>query len=102
MPSQPCARGGFRVPGGRALILPAIAPDGKTYLSTAQAAQAAGVQPPAVRRWVRVGYLEPVATDARGRALYEFDAVMGAEKLARDAAVRTSGTAKRATRARRA
>jgi len=80
------------------MILPAAAPDGKTYLSTSQAAEAAGVQPPAVRRWVRIGYLDPVARDEHGRSLYEFSAVMDAEKMARDAAVRTSGTAKRATR----
>ena len=79
-------------------MLPDESPDGETYLTVTQAAMIAGVKPPAVRRWVKVGYLTPAAKDGRGRALYTFAAVTKAEKAARDAAIRTSGTAKRVQR----
>jgi DNA-binding transcriptional MerR regulator len=80
------------------VLLPDESSDGEIYLTAAEAAAVAGVKPPAVRRWVRIGYLTPAAKDPRGRALYTFAAVTRAEKLARDAAIRTSGTTKRVRR----
>ena len=77
--------------GGARMLLPDPAPDGCIYLTTAQAAQVTGRKPPAIRRWVRIGYLPEAAP-----GLYEFSAVTRAEKLARDAAIRTSGTDVRA------
>lgn len=73
------------------MLLPDPAPDGEIYVTTAQAAAAMGRRPPAVRRWVRIGYLAEAAP-----GLYAFSAVCAAEKRARDAAVRTSGTDARA------
>jgi len=70
--------------GGARVLLPDAAPDGEVYLTTAQAAEAMGVKPPAVRRWVRIGYLPETAP-----GVYAFSAVTAAEKLARDAAART-------------
>lgn len=83
---------------GVLVLLPDESPDGETYLTTAQAAAIAGVKPPAIRRWVRIGYLTPAAKDHHGRAVYTFAAVTRAEKQARDAAIRTSGTTKRVQR----
>ncbi|HEV2255383.1 MAG TPA: hypothetical protein VGS06_19555 [Streptosporangiaceae bacterium] len=73
------------------MLLPDPAPDGEIYLTTAQAAQAMGRKPPAIRRWVRIGYLPEAAP-----GLYAFSAVAAAEKRAREAAIRTSGTDARA------
>lgn len=101
MPSCLPGAGAFPCPGVR-MLLPDRAPDGRVYLTVRQAAEAAGVKPPAVRRWERLGYLTRVATDSRGHAIHELSAVLGAEKLARDAAVRTSGCDKRARRSREA
>lgn len=73
--------------GVRAVLLPDPAQDGEIYLTTAQAAAAMGRKPPAIRRWVRIGYLAEAAP-----GLYRFSDVTAAEKRARDAAIRTSGT----------
>ena len=73
------------------MLLPEPAPDGQIYVSTAQAAAAMGRKPPAVRRWVRIGYLAEAAP-----GLYRLSDVAAAEKRARDAAIRTSGTDTRA------
>jgi predicted site-specific integrase-resolvase len=80
------------------VLLPAPAANEKIYLTTAQAAEAFGVSPDAVRRWVRVGYLEPAVRGERGRLLFEYVAVGRAEKMARDAAIATSGTDRRVRR----
>ena len=53
-------------------------------MTTARAAEAMGVKPAAVRRWVRIGHL-PEAVPG----VYAFSAVAAAEKAARDAAART-------------
>jgi hypothetical protein len=66
------------------MLLPDPAPDGEIYLTTAQAAQAMGVKPAAVRRWVRIGHLPEAAP-----GVYAFGTVAAAEKAARDAAART-------------
>ena len=81
----------LRAGGCARMLLPDPAPDGKVYVTTAQAALAMGRKPPAIRRWVRIGYLAEAAP-----GLYEFSAVTAAEKKARDAAIRTSGTDARA------
>ena len=65
------------------MLLPDPAPDGEIYLTTAQAAEAMSVTPPARRRWVRIGYLAGV-----GPGFYAFSAVAAAQKAARDAAAR--------------
>jgi len=52
-----------------------------------------GRQPPAIRRWVKLGYLAEVE-GAPG--WYRFSDVAAAELKARQAALRTSGTDKRA------
>ena len=92
VPSQPQVAGAFAYPGGGArMLLPDPAPDGEIYISTAQAAKAMGRQPPAIRRWVRVGYLQEAAP-----GLYKLSDVTAAEAKARQAAVRTSGTDTRA------
>ena len=66
------------------MLLPDPAPDGEIYLTTKLAAQVVGLQPPAVRRWVKIGYLPEAAP-----GVYAFSAVTAAEKLARDAEART-------------
>lgn len=92
MPSQPYGAGAFAYPGGATrMLLPDPAPDGEIYVTTAQAAKATGRQPPAIRRWVKLGYLVEVAP-----GLYALSAVTDAEARARDGAVRTSGTDTRA------
>ncbi|HUK68230.1 MAG TPA: helix-turn-helix domain-containing protein [Streptosporangiaceae bacterium] len=75
------------------MLLPDEAPDGETYLTNGQAAKVFGVAPSTVSTWVRKGYL----ARARGR-LFRLSDVARAEKLARDAAVRTSGSVKRVIR----
>ena len=85
MPSQPYgARALVYLGGGARMLLPDPAPDGEIYVSTAQAAEAMRLQPPAIRRWVKIGYLPEAAP-----GVYAFSAVTAAEKLARDAEART-------------
>lgn len=66
------------------MLLPDPAPDGEIYVTTAQAAEAMGLKPPAIRRWVKIGYLPEAAP-----GVYAFSAVAAAERLARDAEART-------------
>ena len=66
------------------MLLPDPAPDGEVYVTMAQAAEAMGVKPAAVRRWVRIGHLPEAAA-----GVYALSAVAAAEKAARDAAART-------------
>jgi predicted site-specific integrase-resolvase len=79
------------------VLLPDAAPDDRIYLTSAQAGEVAGVSAAAVRRWEQLGYLASI-TEPPERKLYEYDAVKKAEKMARDAAIRTSGTDTRARR----
>jgi hypothetical protein len=79
-------------------FLELAAADDRAYLRTAKAAEAFGVTPEAIHRWHRLGYVDPVATSKRDGSLWEFSALAEAEKRARDAAVATSGTDKRARR----
>jgi|HubBroStandDraft_6_1064221.scaffolds.fasta_scaffold191766_2 hypothetical protein len=66
------------------MLLPDPAPDGEIYVTTAQAAEAMRLKPPAIRRWVKIGYLAEAAP-----GWYAFSAVTAAERLARDAEART-------------
>jgi hypothetical protein len=66
------------------MLLPAPGPDGEVYVTTAQAAEAMGVGAPAVRYWVRKGYLPEKLP-----GVYALTAVTAAEKLARDAEARS-------------
>ncbi len=80
------------------MLLPERAPDGCIYLTPAQAGEAMGVSAAAVLRWEKAGYLEAAVKDERGRRLYEYGAVIEAEFLARQAAIRTSGSDARVRR----
>ena len=95
-PRKAPAAGAFRVSRG-CPMLPETAPDGEIYLSGSHAAREFGVAPSTISTWARKGYLTPAASSGR-RALYRMSDVAKAEKLARDAAIRTSGTAKRVRR----
>jgi hypothetical protein len=82
------------------LLLPEPGRDGETYLIAAHAARVFAVAPSTFAGWVRKGYLGPVPGSS-GR-LYRLTDIARAEKLAHDAAVRTSGSAKRVQRVRQA
>ncbi len=75
-----------------------IGPDGEEYLTTKQAAAAMDVAPSTVSGWRRKGYLEPHPLSGEGRPIYRKLDVARAEKAAYDAAMRTSGSAKRTSR----
>lgn len=96
MPRHRYAVRGISRAGGT-MLLPDAAPDGRIYLTSAQAAEITGVKPAAVRRWEHIGYLESAPGTSR-RKLYEYTAVLRAERLAREAAIRTSGSDTRVQR----
>jgi hypothetical protein len=87
MPPERYSSGAFAYPGGARMLLPDPAPDGEIYVTTAQAAQAMGRQPPAIRRWVKLGRLPESAP-----GIYRLSDVAAAEQLAREAAIRTTGS----------
>jgi hypothetical protein len=95
---MPWLRPGLFSRHGGCVLLPDAACDGETYLTAAEGGEAFGVSAAAVRRWKRLGYLKAAVTDGRGRSLYSFTALAEAEKIARDAAIATSGTDKRVRR----
>lgn len=74
-------------------------PDGEAYVTRQQAAELKGVKPRTVDRWVRIGYLKPVEGCPPRRRLFRLADVDEAELKAYQAAVRTSGSDKRVTRA---
>lgn len=76
-----------------------VGPDGEEYLTSKQAAEAMDVQPATIASWRRKGYLTAVAGSPKNRPVYRRIDVARAEKMAYDAAVRTSGSAKRSSRA---
>ena len=82
------------------MLLPEPGRDGETYLIAAHAARVFAVAPSTFAGWVRKGYLGPVP--GSGGRLYRLTDIARAEKLAHDAAVRTSGSAKRVRRVRQA
>jgi hypothetical protein len=75
-----------------------VGPDGEEYWTTKQAAHEMGVEPGTIASWRRNGYLEAVPGSPRWRPVYRRDDVIAAEKAAYDAAIRTSGSAKRSSR----
>jgi len=91
----PPGRGLFHVRGWL-MLLPDPGPDDETYLTAAQAARVFGVAASTFTGWVRKGYV--AAVPGSSRRLYRLPDVACAEKKARDAAIRTSGTTKRVRR----
>jgi hypothetical protein len=72
--------------------------DGVEYLTTAEAAAAMDVHPATISTWRRRGYLTPHPDSPDGHPFYSRLDVARAEKRAYDAAMRTSGSAKRSSR----
>src|SRR5690554_6215380 len=88
-------RGGGGVPHGEFLT----GPDGEQLVPRAQPAALKGVKPPTVDPRVPADYPAPIPGCPPRRRLFRLDDVDRAETLAYEAAVRTSGSAKRVTRA---
>ena len=82
--------------------LPAPAPDGLTYVTTATAARLLGIAPCTVTSWKAKKYLRPVTGSPPGKPLYLWDDVLEAEYTAYQNAVRTSGTDVQVRRSRKA
>lgn len=76
-----------------------LGPDGEEYWTTKQAADAMDVLPPTVASWRRKGYLTPIDGSPKHFPIYRRLDVAKAEKRAYDAAIRTSGSGKRTSRA---
>jgi len=76
-----------------------VGPDGIEYWTTKQAAEALDVSPSTVSGWRRKGYLAPIDGSPPRRPIYRKLDVARAEKTAYDAAMRTSGSKKRTSRA---
>lgn len=74
-------------------------PDGEPCVTRQQAAVLKGVKPATVDRWVRIGYLAPIPGCPPRRRLFKVADVDEADRLAYEAAVRTSGSDKRVHRA---
>lgn len=60
----------------------------EVYLTTAQAAELAGVSPAAIRQWVKRKHLKPAGRDKRGHMVFTQIAVAKAEFKTRKAARR--------------
>lgn len=75
-----------------------LGPDGTEYWTTKQAAEAMQVTAATITGWRRRGYLKPHPNSPKGHPVYARLDVARAEKQAHDAALRTSGSAKRTTR----
>lgn len=75
-----------------------VGPDGTEYWTTKDAATAMDVSPATVASWRRNGYLTSIEGSPRGRPLYRRVDVVRAERMAYEAAMRTSGSAKRTSR----
>lgn len=73
-------------------------PDGEEYVTRGHAAELMGVDPDTITTWVRKGYLQPVPGCPPRLQLYARSAVEEAERLAYEAALRTSGSGKRVER----
>lgn len=74
-------------------------PDGEQYVTRQQAATIKGVTDKTIDRWVRVGYLTPIPGSQPGLRIFRLDDVDNAETRAYEAALATSGSDKRVTRA---
>lgn len=75
-----------------------VGPNGEEYWTTKQAAEEMQVSPSTISGWRRKGYLKPHPNSPSRHPLYNRLDVSHAEKLAYEAAIRTSGSAKRTTR----
>lgn len=82
------------------MILPAAAADGETYLFTKDAAVAMGVAMCTISQWRRRGILEPVDGCPPRKPLYRLSDLRRAEQVARENAIRTSGSDLRVRRLR--
>ncbi|WP_141575913.1 helix-turn-helix domain-containing protein [Actinomadura sp. WMMA1423] len=76
-----------------------IGPDGEEYWTTKQAATAMEVSPSTISTWRTNGYLTPADGSPPRRPIYRRSDVVKAERLAYEAALRTSGSMKRTSRA---
>jgi hypothetical protein len=76
-----------------------VGPDGEEYWTTTQAADAMDVLPATIASWRRKGYMEAVEGSPKHFPIYRKLDVAKAEKQAYDAAIRTSGSGKRTSRA---
>jgi excisionase family DNA binding protein len=65
----------------------------EVYLTTAQAAELAGVKPDAIRKWVERGHLAPAGRDRRGTMMFTQTAVAAAEAKTRKHARRPENVA---------
>lgn len=72
--------------------------DGEQFLTRKQAAEQMGVHPDTITTWVRNGYLAALDGCPPRRQLYARSDVEHAERLAYQAALRTSGSGKRVER----
>lgn len=81
-------------------FLPAPGPDGRIWLTTKQAAQELRVAPCTITTWRYKGYLTPHQDSPPRHPMYCLDDLIQAERAAREAALRTSGTLKRVRRNR--
>lgn len=70
----------------------------ETYVVTKTAAELMGVTPSTITHWRTNGYLAPIPGSPPHKPLYRWADVIEAEYLARQAAIRTSGTDKRVRR----
>lgn len=61
------------------------------FLTTAEAAQLAGVSVNTIYTWRRRGHLAPQGLDERNRPLHTREAVRAAEKLVRENGLQASG-----------
>ncbi|MFF5261343.1 hypothetical protein ACFY4C_20565 [Actinomadura viridis] len=75
-----------------------LGPDGEEYWTTKEAAEAMDVAPSTISTWRRNGYLTPLEGSPPRKPIYRRADVAHAEKMAYDAAIRTSGSAKRTSR----
>lgn len=78
--------------------LPDPGPDGRIYLTTAQAAKVFGVAACTISQWKARGYLQPLAGSPDRKPLYEYGALAEAEHRAWQNALRTSGSDRRIKR----
>lgn len=82
------------------MLLPAESVDGETYLFTKDAASAMGVAQCTISQWRRRGLLEPVDGCPPRKPLYRLTDLRKAEQVARENAIRTSGSDLRVRRLR--
>ena len=72
--------------------LPAAAHDGETYVTTTLGARLLNVAVCTISSWKAKGYVQPVTGSPPRRPLYRWDDLVEAEYIARQNAIRTSGT----------